>query len=472
MHLLQQSKQSVLLHPFIWISLFEDVAAKQIPVIPNTSIHNSTYEQFFHAFLKLIAQEGLLWNTRSLQDDGTHRMNLQDALHFGLYNHIETHLLKILVDFDVYKKNTEMSSHIHLLLSIITYILSTDSFQTVDHEEQLEHSSEIYYCKHCLAILIFAVQDLRICVKDNTLISASECTAISTIISKIITSSCFINEQKPQSRKLWKIRSDVIHMLLQMDSVPLISTSGLHMYTLPLKWHDIIYPLVFEVRGTKGWKRHDIYILAHCVINTKTLLMNDIDGGDTTAVLATFINLNLLDIARHTMYIYPWSNLLQAYISAVWQLQRKTKRANPDAEVHINYIHHSPNLFSICAIVGGQLAGCSTGQEGRKNIDMTLKKLASLCPHNTTWPTCLWVVNRLSKDEIYLSNKKYLDIDIKHKQAQQRPYKPDEVKAIMDHLQHSVVILREHVTESPDSSFQPLSHFIIDSNSVGEQSNV
>ncbi len=231
LYLVQQADaENILLHPSLWRSLFSSVKSRRSLFLD--SVHNSYFEPFCHKFMETLTRQEVSWNSAQTQDDGTRRMSLQEALRFGLYDDIETHLLSVLAGFDTFNPasfdhyprdsdkpasfddhphDSEISPRIRLLLAITNYALSTQTFRAVrwDDASLMQH--------HCFGMVFFSLRALRIHVTDYAaMLSFRESAAIYSIICPLVTSPSFASKEICPSPIPWMIRSDVIRILVRI----------------------------------------------------------------------------------------------------------------------------------------------------------------------------------------------------------------------------------------------------------------
>ncbi|KAK0445312.1 uncharacterized protein EV420DRAFT_1768045 [Desarmillaria tabescens] len=454
---------SVALHPFVWKSLFSDLISTRFFHRLGRSSHRHALEEFCNLFRRIIAPPGTLWNGAQPQDDGTYTMNLQNALSFGLYDIIEEQLLNALAKFDMYSNDAKVSRHIRLLLAIINYVLSTRSFPAVHWSDPTP--SEKLFCVHCLGMFLFAMQDLRICIKEHASLSFRESAAISSTIDEVIMSPLFASEYKPWSHVLWMIRYDVIRILGHMTITRSHNPQSLaHNLFWPIsasqrrKCRDMICRVSFN-RETLDDLPQGFYALAKCVVEMGGLLKDDMNSGDTTA-LHTFIDLDVLGFIGRTMFMFPWRGILQAYISAVSRTLESSNAvtvcSDTDSQpyhinTHLNYIHYPGNLAAICIILGGRLARSPDKMEDA-STQMTLLKLASLRPLDPVWPACLELLDKFSRDEPFLREQLFLTIKDDAKETRWEPYNDHEVRLIMVRLEESVATLKPYFVQHSNTT--------------------
>ncbi|KAK0445326.1 uncharacterized protein EV420DRAFT_972512 [Desarmillaria tabescens] len=456
----QADTENILLHPSLWRSLFSNVISRRSLALD--SFHNSEFEPFCYKFMETLTRQKLSWNPAQPQDDGTRRMSLQDALRFGLYDDIETHLLDVLAkfdglsepgSFDDHPHESEISRRIRLLLAITNYALSTQSFRAVrwDDPSLIQH--------HCFGMVFFALRELRIHLTDYAMLSFRESAAIYSIICPLVTSQSFASKEKCPSPILWMIRSDVIRILVRII-IPESSNlePSMSWGILPPEWsnvRDVICGLTLNPNTRGNWLM-DNYVPANCVIDAGTLLEHNMDNDDATAV-ETFTTLDVLQFAEQTMFIYPWCRVIQAYISAICRMldRRRSKTSHPariptPVDAYIDYIHCPQNLYTICAILGGRLSKC-TEKGGTGGAQKTLNALAGLRPQDPAWSLCIVKLERLFKNQQYISEQQFFSLH----DAQWRPYDMREVQHIMIRLEISVAKLKqvvEYSVPAPDDA--------------------
>ncbi len=458
LHLAKQPQpNSVALHPLLWKSLFSDMISNQFFDCLDSSGHNRAFEEFCSSFMRIIARRGILWNVAQPQDDGTRTVNLQNALYFGLYDVIEEQLLNALARFDKHQNDAKMSRHIRLLLAIMDYALSIRSFPAV-HWSDPDPPNECF-CERCLGMLFFAVHDLRICIKDYAPLSSRESDAIYSTIERLVMSQSFASKYKPWSHILWVMRSDVVRILVRMTITqvynPQSSAHNLSWPILPSQWtkfRDMICRLSFHQSSLDDLPQ-DMYARAKCVVEMGGLLADDINRGEATA-LDTFMDLDILGFIGRTMYMFPWLRIIQAYISAVSRKLESnnavTESSDPHTDfnpyhinAHLNCIHHPENLPTVCAILGGRLAG-STDQREDGSAQITLLKLAGLRSLDPAWPSSIKHLDKLSQDEPFLREQRLLTLKDDIKEARWNTYKDHEVQLIMVRLEESVATLKNY----------------------------
>ncbi len=138
------------------------------------------------------------------------------------------------------------------------------------------------------------------------------------------------------------------------------------------KFRDMICRLSFHQSSLDDLLQ-DMYMQAKCVVEMGSLLVNDINCGDATA-LDMFMDLNIFGFIGWTVYMFPWLHVIKAYISAVsCKLESNnaiTESSNAHTDfnpyhinAHLNCIHHPENLPTVRAILGGRLAGSTDQRE-------------------------------------------------------------------------------------------------------------
>ncbi|KAK0493420.1 hypothetical protein EDD18DRAFT_1356872 [Armillaria luteobubalina] len=444
LYLVQQADaENILLHPSLWRSLFSGVKSRRSLFLD--SVHNSKFESFCHKFMETLTRPEVSWNSVKTQDDGTRRMSLHEALRFGLYDDIETHLLDVLAAFNTFNPASfddqphdyEISPRIRLLLAVTNYALSTQTFRAVrwDNASLIPHQ--------CFGIVFFALRVLQVHVADHAIALAfRESAAIYSTICPLVTSQSFASKETCPSPVPWMIRSDVIRILVRLITER--SDSSKSWKTLPPEWSastvtDVVCRLTLDP-DTRGNSLTDSHVRASCVVDGGTLLEHNMNNDDLSAI-ETFTNLDVLRFVAHTMFQYPWCRLIQAYISAIC---RRVNGSNSEtSHAYIDYIHYPQNLYTICAVLGGRLARC-TERGGNGGAQKILHALTGLPSRGAAWSPCIARLEQLSKNQRYISKQRFFSPG----DTQWRSYGAREVHAIMVRLEKSVAKLKQAVKYS------------------------
>ncbi|KAK0492115.1 hypothetical protein EDD18DRAFT_1184789 [Armillaria luteobubalina] len=79
--------------------------------------------------------------------------------------------------------------------------------------------------------------------------------------------------------------------------------------------------------------------------------------------------------------------LVGEYVAGILEMKNKSDRIVDTAtlQLHINYLHNPPNLFTASSI----LATHGTGGADRTAIHRDITTLVQLCPRDTAWNDCL-----------------------------------------------------------------------------------
>ncbi len=139
--------------------------------------------------------------------------------------------------------------------------------------------------------------------------------------------------------------------------------------------------------------------------------------------------------------------MVSAYVAGVSAMRHGSDGAVDEA-THINYLHNSQNLFTVCSILA---------THGVKNIDRTairrdITRLVQLCPRDTAWDECRRKLRDLVEGDggDFFSKQIVLDTP---PSSYFHPIQPDEIQVEKDNIRYAIHVL--------DNFFDSRAHTII-----------
>ncbi|KAK0185853.1 hypothetical protein F5146DRAFT_1227512 [Armillaria mellea] len=164
-------------------------------------------------------------------------------------------------------------------------------------------------------------------------------------------------------------------------------------------------------------------------------VLTDLLAKRTPVAFSVFHEKQCLEFLGNHVFLEASVPMVSAYVAGIFAMQRGSDVDAATLQLHIDYLHNPPNLFTACCILATHRI---------RNIDRTaiyrdITTLVQLCPQDAAWVDCCRKFRNLIQTDggdFFSKQHVWSSYDLEYRQLQ-----PDEIQVEKDNISYVIQVL-------------------------------